>query len=126
MKNRNKIIIDFAGDIDLARLTYNFLSSIHSLKKEVNIELQNGEILLYILTEVKLDKFKIYLRELLKNSLAEKKFENYKITEFEDTFIVGIPRDISEISSFVSCEICGHQLTSEEELIVHRRSHGVM
>ena len=48
------------------------------------------------------------------------------VNVLENIFIVGIPKDIAEISKFVFCESCGYGLSNEEELLVHRRSHGIM
>ena len=53
-------------------------------------------------------------------------YKNYKIIELENILTVGIPKDIAEISNLVFCEICGYGMSSEEELLVHRRSHGIL
>jgi hypothetical protein len=46
------------------------------------------------------------------------------VTEFKDVFVVGIPNSPDEIA--VNCEMYGHIASSEEDLIVHKRSRGLI
>ena len=67
------------------------------------------------------------IRSLLQEYLESFKiYKNHKIIELENILTVGIPKDIVEISNLVFCEICGYGMSSEEELLVHRRSHGMI
>jgi hypothetical protein len=43
----------------------------------------------------------------------------------ENILTVGIPKDIDEISNLLMCEICGWRVTTEEELLIHRRTHWI-
>ncbi len=40
--------------------------------------------------------------------------DSYSITEFEDMFVVGIPKSLDEM--IVNCELCGYIASSEEDL----------
>jgi hypothetical protein len=50
--------------------------------------------------------------------------DNYSITEFDDVFVVGIPKSLDEMT--VNCEMCGYIALSEEVLIIHKRTHGLI
>ncbi|MDQ4100926.1 MAG: hypothetical protein M3115_01890 [Thermoproteota archaeon] len=49
---------------------------------------------------------------------------NYSVTEFEDVLVVGIPKSLDELT--VNCEICGYIASDEEDLIIHKRTHGLV
>lgn len=50
--------------------------------------------------------------------------DHYSITEFEDMFVVGIPRSLDEM--IINCEMCGYIASSEEDLNIHKRTHGLI
>ena len=117
------MIINFSGDIDLANNIYNYFISNSIINEKVKLE--EDTIIMYIDREYDnnvIKQIKLLLQEYL-NSF--KVYKNHRIFEFENIFIVGIPKDIAEISKLVFCEICGYGLSNEEELLVHRRSHGM-
>lgn len=39
-------------------------------------------------------------------------------------FVVGIPKSIDEMT--VNCEMCGYIASSEEDLNIHKRTHGLI
>ena len=124
--NQNILIINFAGDIDLTNNIYNFFISNSILNEKIEIKIEEDNIVLSIFD--KQDKQVIkQIRSLLQEYLDSFKiYKNHKIIELENILTVGIPKDIVEISNLVFCEICGYGMSSEEELLVHRRSHGIL
>jgi len=65
------------------------------------------------------------IKEILRNYLDSHNLTRYQIIELENILTVGIPKNIDEISNLLMCEICGWRLTTEEELLVHRRTHWI-
>ena len=115
------ILINFAGDIFLAEAVKDFLSSkgfildIHMTpnKDEISISIQENNI----------RKGNNLIKEILRNYLDEHNLTKYNVSEFENILTVGIPKKIEEISNLLMCEICGWRLNTEEELLIHRRTH---
>jgi len=124
MHNQNVLKINFAGDITLANNIYNHFISNSIINEKVKLEDDNIIIYLYRGYDNDVTKqIKSLLQGYLNSFII---YKNYQIFEFENIFTVGIPKDIAEISKLVFCEICGYGLSNEEELLVHRRSHGIM
>ncbi|HEX2409332.1 MAG TPA: hypothetical protein VHJ38_19185, partial [Nitrososphaeraceae archaeon] len=116
--------INFAGDIILANNIYNYFISNSTINEKVKLEEDN----LIVSINREHDKnvikqIRSLLQEYLNSFII---YKNHKIFELENIFTVGIPKDIVEISKLVFCEICGYGLSNEEELLVHRRSHGII
>ena len=65
------------------------------------------------------------IKEILRNYLDAHHLSRYKIMELENILTVGIPKKIEEISNLLMCEICGWRLNTEEELLIHRRTHWI-
>ena len=124
MPNQNFLKINFAGDIILANNIYNYFISNSIINEKVKLEDDN--IIISINSEYDKNVIK-QIRSLLQEYLDSFKiYKNHKIIELENILTVGIPKDIVEISNLVFCEICGYGMSSEEELLVHRRSHGIL
>ena len=121
MVNVVNILINFAGDVFLAEAVKDYLSSkgfildIHMTpnKDEISISIQENNI----------RKGNKLIKEILRNYLDEHNLTKYNVSEFENILTVGIPKKIEEISNFLMCEICGWRLNTEEELLIHRRTH---
>jgi len=115
------ILINFAGDVFLAEAVKDYLSSkdfildIHMTpnKDEISISIQENNI----------RKGNNLIKEILRNYLDEHNLTKYNVSEFENILTVGIPKKIEEISNLLMCEICGWRLNTEEELLIHRRTH---
>ena len=123
MHNQNVLKVSFAGDITLANNMYNHFISNSIIDEKVKLE--EDTIIMYIDREYDNNVIK-QIKSLLQEYLNSFKiYKTHRIFEFENIFIVGIPKDIAEISKLVFCEICGYGLSNEEELLVHRRSHGM-
>ena len=124
--NQNILIINFSGDIDLANTIYNYFISNSIINEKIAIKIEEDNVVISIFNEQ--DKRVIkQIKSLLQEYLDSFKiYKNHKIIELENILTVGIPKDIVEISNLVFCEICGYGMSSEEELLVHRRSHGIL
>ncbi len=124
MEKGAEIIISFAGDAALARGVLNYLSSHHVISNNIMPELAGDEIRISLKRNNDTNMKKL-IKETLHNYLDSHNLTRHQITELNDILIVGIPKYIDEISNFLMCEICGWMVTSEEELLTHRRTHGI-
>ena len=123
MVNVVDILINFAGDVFLAKAVKDYLSSkgfildIHmtSNKDEISISIQENNI----------RKGNMLIKETLRNYLDEHNLTKYNVTEFENILTMGIPKEIEDISNLLMCEICGWRVNTEEELLIHRRTHWI-
>ncbi len=125
MFNQNILKINFAGDITLANNIYNHFISSNSIINE-KVKLEEDNIIIFINREYdknEIKQIRSLLQEYLNSFIIYKK---HQIFELGNVFTVGIPKDIVEISKLVFCEICGYGLSNQEELLVHRRSHGII
>ena len=124
--NQKILIINFAGDTDLANNMYNYFISNSIINKKIEIKIEEDNLVISIFNE-QTKKIDQQIRSLLQEYLDSfTTYRNYQISELENIITVGIPKDIAEISTLVFCEICGYGMSSEEELLVHRRSHGIL
>ena len=120
------IVINFAGDVLLAQAVKSYLSS-QDVVSSIYMIPEGDEI------SISLEKNKErnerngnrLIKEILRNYLDSHNLTRYKIMELENILTVGIPKKIEEISNLVMCEICGWRLNTEEELLVHRRTHWI-
>jgi hypothetical protein len=120
------IVINFAGDVLLAQAVKSYLSSqdvvssIYMIPEgdEISISLEKNN-------ERNERNGNSLIKEILRNYLDSHNLTRYKIMELENILTVGIPKKIEEISNLLMCEICGWRLNTEEELLVHRRTHWI-
>ena len=118
------IVISCAGDNELARKINDYLRDriVHS-KDTIYISLSEDEVEI-VLEElgVSRDDIRKTLHDFIKSdpNLAD----HYSITEFDDIFVVGIPTSLDEM--IVNCEMCGYIASSEEDLNIHKRTHGLI
>jgi len=125
---KSSIVVHFAGNLDLARQIYQMLIleviNISSLKSK-DIEISEDETSIIIST----DPSNLFLiKNIIKNKINEwfkkdPELLEYKITEFENTIIVGKPINLEKLTDFLSCEICGYKSLYEEDLFIHRYTH---
>jgi hypothetical protein len=117
-------IINCAGDNELARKIYGYLMDrIISSKDTTYISLSKDQI------EIVLEKLGVsrdYIREQLHEFIRTdpELADFYSITEFDDVFVVGILKRLDEM--IVNCEMCGYIASSEEDLNIHKRTHGLI
>jgi hypothetical protein len=125
---KSSIVVNFAGNLDLARRIYKMLIleviKISSLKSN-DIEISEDETSIIISTE---PSNLFLIKTIIKNKINEwftkdPNLLEYKITEFENTIIVGKPINLEKLTDFLSCEICGYKTLYEEDLFIHRYTH---
>ncbi|MDQ5875278.1 MAG: hypothetical protein M3288_00390 [Thermoproteota archaeon] len=118
------IVISCAGDNELARKINDYLED-RIIRSKDNIYISLSEDEVEIILEklgVSKDDVKKILYDFIKSDpeLADR----YSLTEFDDVFIVGIPKSLDEMT--INCEICGYIASGEEDLIIHKRTHGLI
>jgi hypothetical protein len=118
------IVISCAGDNELARKINDYLRDrIVPSKDTIYISLSEDEVEI-VLEELRVsrDDIRKTLHDFIKSdpNLAD----HYSITEFNDIFVVGIPTSLDEM--IVNCEMCGYIASSEEDLNIHKRTHGLI
>lgn len=123
MLNVVDILINFAGDVFLAKAVKDYLSS-KGFILDIHMTLNKDEISISI-QENNIRKGNNRIKEILRNYLEEHNLTKYNVTEFENILTVGIPKEIEDISTLLMCEICGWRLNTEEELLIHRRTHWI-
>jgi uncharacterized ferredoxin-like protein len=118
------LVINCAGDNELARKINDYLiDRIVPSKDTIYISLLEDEVEIVLeKLGVSKDEIRKLLHEIIKSSpeLAD----SYSITEFDDVFVVGIPKSLDEM--IVNCEMCGYIASSEEDLNIHKRTHGLI
>ena len=121
--NMVDIIINFAGDVLLAQAVKSYLSS-QDVVSSIYMILEGDEISITLEKNNERNGNRL-IKEILRNYLDSHNLTRYKIMELENILTVGIPKKIEEISNLLMCEICGWRLNTEEELLVHRRTHWI-
>jgi hypothetical protein len=110
------VLINCAGDTDLAKRLYDFLVSTHptitgmTLLNEAEIAIQ-GKTLGIRNNEVK--------ETLSKFQASNADLAGYSITEFGNTFTIGILQNLDDL--VFACDVCGYLARYKEELINHRK-----
>jgi hypothetical protein len=119
------IVISCAGDNELARKVNAYLmEKITQSSDTIYISLYEDEV------EIVLEKLgvsKDEIRKLLHDFIKSNSelADYYSITEFNDNiFVVGIQKSLDEMT--VNCEMCGYIASSEEDLNIHKRTHGLI
>lgn len=119
------IVISCAGDNELARKINDYLmDKITPSHDTIYISLSEDEL------EIVLEKLgvsKDEIRKLLHDFIKSNSelADYYSISEFNDNvFVVGIPKSLDEMT--VNCEICGYIASSEDDLNIHKRTHGLI
>jgi hypothetical protein len=117
-------VINCAGDNELARKINDYLiDRIVPSKDAIYVSLSEDEV------EIALEKLglsKDDIRKLLHEFIKSNSelADNYSITEFEDVFVVGVPKSLDEMT--INCEMCGYIASSEDDLNIHKRTHGLI
>lgn len=104
------MFVDCAGDDTIALELENYLKS-HGFSAKTD------EYTVIVSEDV--------LEETLNYFLKETNRTVYKIRKIDSTnFLLSKEIPIEDFG-FFRCEMCGYVLSSEEELLVHRRAHGI-
>ena len=103
-------IIDCACDIEFASELANYLRN-HDLDAK-------SEEALVIVNEEEVEK-------ILKLFLKETNRSGYNVRRIDSTNLL-LAREVPiEDFGFLRCEMCGYVVSNEEELLTHRRAHGI-
>jgi len=104
------VIIDCANDIEIAAELANYLKSHHfEAKTEESSVIVNGE----------------NIEQILESFLAETKRQGYKVRKIDPANFLLAKEVPIEDFGFLRCEMCGYVVSNEEELLTHRRAHGI-
>jgi len=104
------IVIDCAGDNKIAQELASYLNN-HGFeaREEESLVIVNEEIADHI------------LYSFLENTSRS----DYTVRKIDSTNFVVAKEVPIEYFGFLRCEMCGFLVPSEEELMVHRRAHGI-
>jgi hypothetical protein len=119
------IIISCAGDNELARKINDYLmDKITKSHDTIYISLSEDELEIILeKLEVSKDEIRKLLQDFIKSN--SELADYYSVTEFNDNvFVVGIQKRLDELTS--NCEICGYIASSEDDLNIHKRTHGLI
>lgn len=110
------VLIDCAGDSDLARRVFDFLISAYPSKAGM-ISLDEAEVTIRNKTyDIKISE----VREKLSNfQTSNADLAGYSITEFGNIFTIGILQTLDKL--VFSCEMCGYLARYEQDLINHKK-----
>ncbi len=121
----SEIIINFAGDEEILRKFLEYTHEKRIFNDKIKIKIEKDSIFIQFSNTFNYDIEKEKIKNMLAKYLNE--FCNTReIIEFRNLLVVGIRKHLTEISNFVQCEICGFPVNTEEELLVHRRIHGII
>jgi len=125
VEKETDITISFAGDLTLARDVYRYFMSRYGFSAYATTEIIEDEIRIQFKKNSDMAQAKVLLKQEINDYLQSSGLVRQKITEFNNVIVVGIPKDIGDISNLLMCEICGWRVTTEEELLTHRRTHWI-
>ncbi len=125
MERETDFTISFAGDEILAQDVYRYILSRFGFSSYISTEIIEDEIRITLNKNAEMKEFKKLLQQVMHDYLQSNNLIRYRITEFNNVLVVGIPKNIDDISNFLMCEICGWRVTTEEELLTHRRTHWI-
>ncbi|WP_101477470.1 hypothetical protein [Candidatus Nitrosotalea bavarica] len=104
------VAIDCAEDIELASELQNYLK-----KHQYDAKIEGSSVMLNALD----------VEKVLESFLKESSRTEYSIRKIDSANLLLSKEVPIEDFGFLRCEMCGYVLSSEEELLVHRRAHGI-
>jgi hypothetical protein len=118
------VVISCAGDNELAKKINDYLmDKISPSNDTIYISLSEDELEVVIeKLGVSRDDIKKLLHNFIKSDLDLADY--YSISEFDGLFVVGIPKNLDEMT--INCEMCGYIASDEEDLNIHKRTHGLI
>jgi hypothetical protein len=111
------VVVSCAGDNELAKKLHDYLTSKFSPANVIS--LTEDEIT--IQPGIKNDTIRKSLSEFVKSNPD---LAGYSVTEFGDIFTIGVPQSLDKV--ILSCEMCGYLARHEDELNIHKRTHGLL
>ena len=122
------MIVSFAGDETLAKGMFKHIAASQiALNSNIVLDLSGDEIRIFFKgnRNSEMNRAKKIIELMIKSYLISQKLVGHKVTQLDNILTVGIPKEIDDISSLKMCEICGWRVTTEEELLIHRRTHWI-
>jgi hypothetical protein len=104
------VIIDCANDNEIASELANYLKGHHFEAKTENSSV--------IVKEENVE-------QILESFLVETKRLDYKVRKIDPANLLLAKEVPIEDFGFLRCEMCGYVVSNEEELLTHRRAHGI-
>lgn len=104
------VIIDCAGDNELAAELQNYLKD-----HQYDTDIEDSSVVSNASD----------IEKILKTFLKESDKIGYTIRKIDSVNILLSKEVPIEDFGFLRCEMCGYVVSSEEELLVHRRAHGI-
>ncbi len=105
-----KIVIDCAGDNDIALELGNYL-------KSLGINITTEESFVTVENDVE-QALNLFLKETGRSSYKVRKIDS-------ENFLLSKEVPIEDLD-LLSCEMCGYVLSNKDELMNHRRVHGLV
>ncbi|MGI0028265.1 MAG: hypothetical protein ACREAQ_00955 [Nitrososphaera sp.] len=102
----------------MAKRLHHFLQSRLSSPSLISIE--NDEIAINGELGINNEDTRRLLGEFL---AASPNLVGYSVSELDDLFTIGISQSLDKL--VISCEICGYLAHDEDEMIIHKRVHGL-
>jgi hypothetical protein len=116
------VVVSCAGDNELAKNLYDYLASEFSPTPVDLISLKEDEITIkHKELGIKNDAVRKSLDRFVESSPD---LTGYSITEFGDIFTIGVRQSLDKV--ILSCEMCGYLARHEDELSIHKRTHGLL
>ena len=110
------VLINCAGDTDLAKRLYDFLASTYPTIKDM-MSLNEAEITVKSKTlPIKNNEVK---ETLSKFQASNPDLAEYSVMQFGNVFTIGIPQSADKL--VFSCELCGYLTRDEEDLTYHKK-----
>jgi hypothetical protein len=114
-------VVSCAGDTELAKKLHGYLASKFSSAPYDLILLKDDEITIQKELGLDNDAIQKFLDEFVG---SDPNLARYSVTEFGDIFTVGIKQSLDKVVP--SCEMCGYLASDEDELNIHKRTHGLL
>ena len=120
-----EIVISCANDPDFAMALHShLLLYLHPINKS-SIVLESDEIYIQNDEDDFVARRKKIIEAVTSFTKAKKDYENHQITEFGDIITVAIPATPEQLlENILTCEMCNYMSPYEEQLRLHRMTHG--
>lgn len=116
--------ISCSSDPDMAKALFDFLQSNLNVNHQNDIILETDEIFVKSAADAILDK-KTMMDAIRSFTRSKHDYENCQVTKFDDMIIVGVPVNTEQlIDNLQSCDMCDYRTPYQEQLWLHRMTHG--
>jgi len=117
------VTISCAGDADLATKLHNHLLSTLSFVNPEAISLKDDEIYVDL---PNLDSKDTVLKRI-SEFIGSDPSSHYQMNELDGIIAIGTPASHKEMmESILTCDMCNYMTAYEEQLRLHRMTHGMM